>query len=405
MNSYNIFKFDLEDMVNYPSILVIGKRGSGKTFLVHKLLHFLTHKYQNSKLSVVSPTEGMNNFYEKNYPNANISYDLRDQFIQKILTDSSTKISNQIDETNIVVMDNCFVGKKSWTKMGHVRNLIMNGHCYKIPHIVTIDTPIGITRELRLNFDYVFMFSDNSQSNKKKLWNNYASMFPTYSTFESVFNVATKNFNTMVINHRTKSINIENRVFWFKAQLDQSSNQISNDGTIYDVLNNDQFNNQINDRPNDPFDTQNNDPFDTQNNDPIDTQYNDPIDTRYNDPIDTQFNDPIDTQYNDPIDTQNNDPNDTQYNDPFDILLNNQSVDQSNQYTEPNILPENSNLEFSYHDSNYDFSFNTNNLNNYETIKTICNHIYHLKHFHIEHMKLLNENLKLQIELKKINLI
>lgn len=81
-----------------------------------------------------------------------------------------------------------------------------------------MQTPIGLPPELRLNFDYVFLLKENSAINRKKLWMNYASVFPSLDIFEKVFAKITENFCSMVINNKSISDKIEDQIFWFKAK-------------------------------------------------------------------------------------------------------------------------------------------------------------------------------------------
>ena len=94
----------------------------------------------------------------------------------------------------------------------------MNGRHFFLVYILTMQTPIGLTPDLRLNFDYVFLLRENSAINKKKLWQNYASMFPTLDYFEKVFAKTTENFCSMVIDNRSQSDDLQKTVFWFKAK-------------------------------------------------------------------------------------------------------------------------------------------------------------------------------------------
>ena len=81
-----------------------------------------------------------------------------------------------------------------------------------------MQTPLGITPDLRLNFDYVFLLKEDSQINKKKLYENYASMFPNLTVFDKVFTECTKDHCSMVVDNRKPTDTIEEKVFWFKAK-------------------------------------------------------------------------------------------------------------------------------------------------------------------------------------------
>ena len=150
------------------------------------------------------------------------------------------KIGKKVDPSGILIMDDCLARKKSWAKDESITEILMNGRHYRLTYILTMQTPLGITPDLRLNFDYVFLLKEDSTINKKKLWDNYASMFPSLQAFEKVFGKCTEDYRAMVIDNRKPSDNIQEKVFWFKAKERKfsfgSKSFISMHKTYYDPL-------------------------------------------------------------------------------------------------------------------------------------------------------------------------
>jgi len=77
---------------------------------------------------------------------------------------------------------------------------------------------VGIPPEMRSNFDYIFLLAEDTINNRKKLYEHYAGMFPTFDIFQQVFSDLTENYGMMVINNRIHSKNITDKVFWYKAK-------------------------------------------------------------------------------------------------------------------------------------------------------------------------------------------
>jgi hypothetical protein len=71
---------------------------------------------------------------------------------------------------------------------------------------------------LRSNFDYIFLLAEDFISNRKRLYEEYAGMFPTFDIFQQVFGMLTCGHGCMVINNRVHSTNPTDKVFWFKAK-------------------------------------------------------------------------------------------------------------------------------------------------------------------------------------------
>jgi hypothetical protein len=211
-------------MVSDPSIVMIAKRGSGKSFITRDIIYHYRHIPGGV---VIAPTDRMNAFYKYFFPDLYVHYDIKETTLKKILVRQSImmdkekdkkKNGKKVDPSGILIMDDCLARKKSWAKDESIMEILMNGRHYKLTYILTMQTPLGITPDLRLNFDYVFLLKEDSTINKKKLWDNYASMFPSLPVFEKVFGKCTEDYRSMVIDNRKPSDNIQDKVFWFKAQ-------------------------------------------------------------------------------------------------------------------------------------------------------------------------------------------
>jgi len=94
----------------------------------------------------------------------------------------------------------------------------MNGRHWKIMLIITMQYPLGIPPNLRTNIDYVFILREPYATNRKRIWENYASMFPTLESFSSVMDQTTENYECLVINNNSKSNKLHDQIFWYKAE-------------------------------------------------------------------------------------------------------------------------------------------------------------------------------------------
>ena len=94
----------------------------------------------------------------------------------------------------------------------------MNGKDhFKILFIVTIQITVRyLNTNLRTNVDYVFN-QKNFVNNRKRLYDHYAGMFPTFEMFCESGDGSMYNYECLVINNNAKSNKLENQVFWYKA--------------------------------------------------------------------------------------------------------------------------------------------------------------------------------------------
>lgn len=224
---FELREFDMSSMVINPAIVMIAKRGSGKSWVTRDILYNL-HKHKNIPCGVViAPTDRMNPMYKYFFPDLFIHYEIKPELLRKILLRQTTMIEKEkdkkkegkkIDPSAVLVMDDCLSQAGKWGKDETIKEIMMNGRHYKLTYILTMQTPLGLGPDLRLNFDYIFLLKEDTAVNRKKLYDNYAGMFPTLRIFEKVFSQCTSDFRCMVIDNRKPSDKIEDKVFWYKAQ-------------------------------------------------------------------------------------------------------------------------------------------------------------------------------------------
>ena len=223
-------KFDMRNITfktdenQGPVIVLIGRRDTGKSFLVRDLLFY----HQDIPIgTVISGTEAGNGFYSKHVPKLFIHDEYNTAIIENILKRQKVVLKqikkevevykkSGIDGRAFVILDDCLFDN-SWTKDKMMRLLFMNGRHWKIMLIITMQYPLGIPPNLRTNIDYVFILREPYIANRKRIWENYAGMFPTFESFAQVMDQCTENFECLVINNNSKSNKLNDQVFWYKA--------------------------------------------------------------------------------------------------------------------------------------------------------------------------------------------
>lgn len=218
-----IQEFDIKDMCINPSIMMIAKRGSGKSWITKAIIH----RFADIPAGIIiSPTEKDNPFYSKFFPDTFIYYEYNTKILEKllyrqklILTKSreKEKEGKKIDPRAIVIMDDCLASKGSWAKDRPISELLFNGRHRQITYILTMQYSLGISPELRSNFDYVFLLAEDTISNLKRIYDHYAGMFPDFNSFRQVFKQLTEDFGAMVIINRGARANLCDKIAYYKA--------------------------------------------------------------------------------------------------------------------------------------------------------------------------------------------
>jgi len=207
-----------------PVIVLIGRRDTGKSYLVQDLLFY----HQDIPIgTVISGTEAGNGFYGNHVPKLFIHDEYNTAIIENILKRQKTvlkqvkkEIENykrcNIDPRAFVILDDCLFDS-AWTRDKMMRLLFMNGRHWKILLIITMQYPLGIPPTLRTNIDYVFILREPYIANRKRIYENYAGMFPTFESFNQVMDQCTENYECLVINNNVKSNKLQDQIFWYKA--------------------------------------------------------------------------------------------------------------------------------------------------------------------------------------------
>jgi len=228
-------QFDMSSIEDDKIVVFIGMRGTGKSHLAKD------HLYHHKDIpigTIISPTEGANKFFSKFVPKVFIHENINSKIIQNVLI-RQKKVQKQIhkeiaingksdiDPRAFLILDDCLYDKK-WIKDESIRCLFMNGRHWKISFIITLQDPLGLPPVLRNNIDYVFILRENKISNRRRIYEHYAGMFPKFEMFCNVMDQCTENYECLVIHNSSKSNKIEEQIFWYKAE-DRGDFKIGNE--------------------------------------------------------------------------------------------------------------------------------------------------------------------------------
>lgn len=218
-------KFDISSIKDDSVVVFIGRRNTGKSFLVKDLL------YYNRDIpigTVISPTESANQFYNEIVPGLFIHDEYTPALLDNVLKRQKviTKRINKekacygkcnIDPRAFLLLDDCLYDD-CWKKDKSIKYMFLNGRHMKIMLLITMQYPLGIPPTLRTNVDYTFILREPFKNNRKRIFENYAGMFPTLDVFETCMDQCTENYECLVINNNIKSNKLEDQVYWYKAE-------------------------------------------------------------------------------------------------------------------------------------------------------------------------------------------
>jgi hypothetical protein len=210
-----------------PMIVVIGKKDTGKSFLVRDILFSVQNCFPVG--TVISATEAVNEFFQSMVPSKFIHDTYKPEIVMNVikrqmnvkntrLRDKTAKGgSSTVDPRAFLILDDCLYAAKAWINEESTRYVFMNGRHIDLMTIITMQYPLGITPNLRTNVDFIFILRENILGNRKRIYENYAGMFPTFEMFCTFMDQCTENFEGLVICNNVSSNKLEDQVFWYKA--------------------------------------------------------------------------------------------------------------------------------------------------------------------------------------------
>ena len=177
---------------------------------------------------MISGTEAGNGFYANYVPKLFIHEEYNTAIIENVLKRQKIVLKaikkekaaygrSNIDARTFVILDDC-LWDNTWARDKMMRLLFMNGRHWKIMTTITMQYPLGVPPNLRTNIDYTFILREPYITNRKRIYENYAGMFPTFESFCQVMDQCTENYECLVICNNARSNKLEDQIFWYKAE-------------------------------------------------------------------------------------------------------------------------------------------------------------------------------------------
>jgi archaellum biogenesis ATPase FlaH len=232
MVTLDIKCFDKSRIPGNATIIVSGKRGSGKSTLVKDLMY--NFKYINYGM-IMTRTDEITSFYSEFIPDVCVYnfYD-KDKLGEYIEHQKNSVItakengqgdldSNGVPNgrtranTGVIILDDMQDVSKAWKNDECIKTLFLNGRHYNILTILSLQyIKSGAIPEVRSQVDFLFVFHQTSNENKKKLYQEYGGLCENFKLFCDILDKCTYDYQCLVINTSGKTI--EEQFFFYKAK-------------------------------------------------------------------------------------------------------------------------------------------------------------------------------------------
>tara|TARA_B100002051_G_C16692981_1_gene616563 strand:+ start:165 stop:1007 length:843 start_codon:yes stop_codon:yes gene_type:complete len=209
-------KFQPDKVKHNRIFFIIGKRGTGKTTIMRDIL---SHYPPVDFAIGMTPTEETADVFREFLPETCIYHEFSQHKLEQMLSVQRELIRKKKDRSFLLVLDDCLY-QKGVLKSQAMRDLVFNGRHLHVAVFVCVQYLMDISPDVRSNIDYVFALRENIISNRMKLWKFFFGMFSKYDDFAKCMDACTANHQCMIMDNTQKSTEIEDTVFWYRAELE-----------------------------------------------------------------------------------------------------------------------------------------------------------------------------------------
>jgi hypothetical protein len=213
-NKLKVNRFPVDSMKANRIILIVGKRGTGKSTLLKDILYHLRKSVDTG--FAMSPTADTVAMFEDCFPYSHI-YDEYSLDAVKSIMECAAALKEQGKTRKLVLaIDDCMFDK-GIMKTKEMREIHMNGRHLNLCFVNSVQYVMDLGPDLRTQIDYVFALKENVIANRQRLHKYFFGVFEKYDQFSAVMDKCTDNHECLVLDNTQPTNKIEDSIFYYKA--------------------------------------------------------------------------------------------------------------------------------------------------------------------------------------------
>ena len=165
----------------------------------------------------MSESENIQHFYSTFVKESLIKHNYSADVIQKIFDRQTRCVNNNEFPNYFLIFDDMTSDLAKMKKEPLMVKLYKEGRHYKINMYFLFHDAGDIPSYAKTNADFIFILQQNNYQEKDKLYKLYGGMFQKKKDFYHALDKLTDNYGCMVINNKSRSNNIKDRVFSYRA--------------------------------------------------------------------------------------------------------------------------------------------------------------------------------------------
>jgi hypothetical protein len=222
VNLPKLEEFDPADIKLDGTIVCVGKRRTGKTWVFRNLMYLVREKFKAG--IVISQTDELNKFWRDHVPEKYIYKNYDPSILEavfrrqkRILNDKELTDEQKEEEARFFILLDDVISDQRLKYDEALMELFVAGRHYKIFVLITTQYAKAITPTLRGNTDYCFMMKCIQSTQLEALWEDYGS-FLTKHGFARILDAYTEDNECLVVNTCPETaVSAISMLSWWKA--------------------------------------------------------------------------------------------------------------------------------------------------------------------------------------------
>lgn len=208
-------QFDPSTFKPNRAILIVGKKGSGKSVLMN-MIAWLMSSHVDVAMAV-TPSTDSKDMFKRFMPECFIQSEYRSERITRLIEHQRACRERGERMNRVVLFLDDVTYDKTIFRRTEIRDILMNQRHLNITLVFAMQYCMDVGPDIRSQIDYVFAFKEAIAANRKRLHTNFFGMFPKLDGFEITFAACTENYECMVMDSTQTTNKLEDQVFYFKA--------------------------------------------------------------------------------------------------------------------------------------------------------------------------------------------
>lgn len=186
------------------------------TTLIASLLYHKKHIFPVGIF--MSGSEDSNHFYRKIAPSTFVFNDYSEEQITKFITRQKMAKEHLKNPWAVILLDDCTDDPRIFNNKIQ-QGMYKRGRHWKKLYILSLQYSMDVKPVIRTNVDGVFILREPILKNRRKLWENYASIIPDFTLFCDIMDQITDDHTALYIHNAAGTNEWQECIFWYRADL------------------------------------------------------------------------------------------------------------------------------------------------------------------------------------------